>query len=139
MSRPRRDGETVASVLVSVRLTEDEAAAITAAAQAAGVSRSDFLRQAVGAATTGRRAPRRGGEAASGSVTDPALEEAIRGLAFQCRRIGKNVNQIARSAAIAGKSGGGIPPDLAIVMAAAQQELGSIGKTLRGLAEGGEL
>lgn len=139
MSRPRRDGETVANVLVSVRLTEDEAAELSAAAQAAGVSRSDFLRAAVGAATTGRRAPRRGGEAASGSSTDPALVEAIRGLAFECRRIGKNVNQASRSAAIAAKSGGGIPPDLAITMAAAQHELGSIGKDLRGLTEGGEL
>lgn len=78
--------------LVNIRVTPGEATRWTAAAAAAGLSRSDWVRLRVAGPdeVTGRPAPRRRALGRSRDVrTDPAL-------VAQLARIGNNLNQLAR-------------------------------------------
>lgn len=78
--------------LVNVRVSPGEAARWSAAAAAAGLSRSDWVRLRVAGPdeVTGRPAPRRRGLPRGHTVrADPAL-------IAQLARIGNNLNQLAR-------------------------------------------
>ena len=78
--------------LVNVRVSPGEAARWSAAAAAAGLSRSDWVRLRVAGPdeVTGRPAPRRRGLPRGRTVrADPAL-------IAQLARIGNNLNQLAR-------------------------------------------
>lgn len=138
MARPRRDGEAVAYVTVSVRLTEDEAAQLRAAASRAGFSQSDFIRSRCGVAPTGHNGPRQGGASASGTSADPALVDATRKVANEVNMIGNNLNQLARAANIAARTNGQMPAGWEAALDGFRLELEAVRSTAGQLIKGGD-
>jgi len=117
MARPPRSGEVAAVHRVTVRLTAEEAAAVAAAAGAAGVTQSEWLRRGAGVARPVRRA-------APG--LDPAVARVLAGL-------GNNLNQLARRANAAARAGEVGAYASAVEVAAVRAELAALRAAVEGL------